>query len=169
MRGQMFGNLLNTIATQGGRVAKAAAPVVRSVAVPAAVTGGVLGLGALGKAGVDAVRGEKLAQGETLTSGSPGMASDADAINLLRQTSNITVDQARQLLPVIQQLRNAELERGMQATAQVGQIQGDLARQKYGYQLAGGAQTTGARMLEGLMGNANPYAQTGLGGVNLSL
>jgi len=169
MRGQMFGNLLNTIATQGGRVAKAAGPALKSAAVPAGIGLGVLGLGALGKAGVDAVRGEKLAQGETLTSGSPGMGSDADAINLLRQTSGITVDQARQLLPLVQQLRNAELERGMAATAQAGQIQGDLARQKYGYQLAGGAQTTGARMLEGLMGNANPYAQTALGGVSLSL
>ena len=168
MRGQMFGNLLNTIATQGGRVAKAAGPALKSAAVPAGIGLGVLGLGALGKAGVDAVRGEKLAQGETLTSGSPGMGSDADAINLLRQSSGITVDQARQLLPIVQQLRNAELERGMQATAQAGQIQG-FARQKYGYQLAGGAQTTGARMLEGLMGNANPYAQTALGGVSLSL
>ena len=58
MRGQMFGNLLNTIATQGGRVAKAAGPALKSAAVPAGIGLGVLGLGALGKAGVDAVRGE---------------------------------------------------------------------------------------------------------------
>lgn len=169
MRGQMFGNLLNTIATQGAKAGKALPGVLRSAALPALGLGIGAGTIALGKAGVDAVRGEKLGQGETLTSGSPGMGSDADAVNLLRQTSGITVEQARQLLPLVQQLRNAELERGMRATAQVGQIQGDLARQKYGYQLAGGAQTTGARMLEGLMGNANPYAQTGLGGVSLSL
>jgi hypothetical protein len=54
----------------------------------------------------------------------------------------------------------------MEATRQVGQIQGDLARQKYGFQLAGGAQQVGLGTLQSLMSNPNPYAQTGLSGVS---
>ena len=75
MRGQMFGNLLNTIATQGGRVAKAVGPTLKASAVPAGIGLGVLGLGALGRAGVDAVQGNRAAAGRTpLTGEEPGMS-----------------------------------------------------------------------------------------------
>ena len=165
-RGQMFGQLLGNLTNVG----KAALPIAKQAAVPLAVTGGVLGLGALGKAGVDAVRGEKVAQGETITSGSPGMGNDAAAVDLISKVAGITTQQARDMLPLINQLQDENLRRGMEATAQVGQIQGDLARQKYGFQLAGGAQQVGLGTLQALMSNPNPYAQTGLSGVsNLSL
>lgn len=165
----MFGNLLNTIATQGGRAAKAAGPVLSSVAVPAAVTGGLLGLGALGKAGVDAVQGNRVAAGRTPVTGEePGM-SQGNTLELLKQVTGLSTQQIKDLAPVLNQMQNENLRRGMEATRQVGQIQGSLARQKYGYQLAGGAQQIAGNALNTLVSNPNPYAQTGLSGVSLSL
>lgn len=170
MRGQMFGNLLNTIATQGGRVAKAAAPVVKSAAVPAALTGGaalgLLGIGKLGQAGVDLIQGDRRATGSTPIGGQePGM-SQGDSLEVLKQVTGLTTQQIKDLAPVLNQMQNENLRRGMEATRQVGQIQGSLARQKYGYQLAGGAQQLAGNALNTLVSNPNPYAQTGLSGVS---
>lgn len=169
MRGQMFGDVLNTIAAQGGRVAKAAGPYVKSAAGPLLVGGGLLGGLALGKAGIDAVQGNREAAGRTpLTGEEPGM-SQGDSLEVLKQVTGLSTQQIKDLAPILNQMQNENLRRGMEATRQVGQIQGSLARQKYGYQLAGGAQQIAGNALNTLVSNPNPYAQTGLSGVSLSL
>lgn len=164
--GQLFGQLLN----KSAQVGKAALPMAQKAAVPLAVAGGVAGLGALGKAGVDLVQGDRRATGSSpITGEGPGMSME-QINDLIRMTANLPPEQAAKLLPTIQALENSRLQNSMEATRQVGQIQGDLARQKYGFQLAGQAQQTGLGTLQALMQNPNPYAQTGLSGVsNLSL
>jgi len=168
--GQMFGNLLGQLTKQGSRLGKAAMPMVQRAAVPAAVLGVGGGLLALGKAGVDVVQGDRRATGSSPISGeSPGASMD-ELIDVIAKQANLSREQAEKLLPTIQALENSRLQNSMEATRQVGQIQGDLARQKYGFQLAGGAQQVGLGTLQSLMSNPNPYAQTGLSGVtSLSL
>jgi len=164
--GQMFGNLLGQVTKQGSRFGKAAMPMVQRAAVPAAVAGGLVGLGALGKVGLDVVQGDRRATGSSpITGEGPGMTMEQ--INeLYRMAGNLPAEQAAKILPTIQALENSRLQNSMEATRQVGQIQGDLARQKYGFQLAGGAQQVGLGTLQSLMSNPNPYAQTGLSGVS---
>lgn len=168
--GQMFGNLLGQVARQGSRFGKTAMPLVKSAAVPvattAAVAGGLAGLGALGKAGVDVIQGDRRATGSSpITGEGPGMTME-QIEELYRMAGNLAPEQAAKILPTIQALENSRLQNSMEATRQVGQIQGDLARQKYGFQLAGGAQQVGLGTLQSLMSNPNPYAQTGLSGVS---
>jgi len=164
--GQLFSNLLGQIAKQGSRFGQAALPMVQRAAVPAAVLGVGGGLLALGKAGVDVVQGDRRATGSSPISGeSPGASMD-ELIDVIAKQANLSREQAEKLLPTIQALENSRLQNSMEATRQVGQIQGDLARQKYGFELAGGAQQVGLGTLQALMSNPNPYAQTGLSGVS---
>jgi hypothetical protein len=164
--GQMFGNLLGQVARQGSRFGKTAMPLVKSAAVPAAALGVGAGLVGLGKAGVDVIQGDRRATGSSpLTGEDPGIS--IEQINqLYRMAGNLSAEQAAKILPTIQKLEESRLRNSMDATRQVGQIQGDLARQKYGFQLAGGAQQVGLGTLQSLMSNPNPYAQTGLSGVS---
>jgi len=164
--GQMFGNLLGQLSKQGSRFGKAAMPMVQRLAVPAALAGGAVGLVGLGKAGLDVVQGDRRATGSSpLTGEDPGISLE-QIKELIAMQANLTPQQAEKLLPTIQALENSRLRNSMEATRQVGQIQGDLARQKYGFQLAGGAQQVGLGTLQSLMSNPNPYAQTGLSGVS---
>ena len=89
-----------------------------------------------------------------------------ELIDVIAKQANLSREQAEKLLPTIQALEKSRLQNSMEATRQVGQIQGDLARQKYGFQLAGGAQQVGLGTLQSLMSSPNPYAQTGLSGVS---
>jgi len=159
--GQLFGQLLNKSVQAG----KAALPIAQKAAVPLAVAGGAAGLGLLGKAGVDAIQGDRRATGSSpITGEGPGMTNQ-EINDLIRMAANLPPEQAAKLLPTIQALENSRLQNSMEATRQVGQIQGDLARQKYGFGLAQSAQQTGLGTLQALMQNPNPYAQTGLSGV----
>ena len=168
--GQMFGNLLGQLSKQGSRFGKTAMPMVQRLAVPAALAGGAVGLVGLGKAGLDVVQGDRRATGSSpITGEGPGLTMD-QINDLYRMAGNLPAEQAAKILPTIQALEKSRLQNSMDATRQVGQIQGDLARQKYGFELAGGAQQVGLGTLQALMSNPNPYAQTGLSGVtSLSL
>lgn len=128
-----------------------------------------IGTGLLTKAALDAVRGEKLQQGETLLSGEPG-ADMAAVERLIQLNANLTPEMQKKMLPTIQALEKSRLENSLRSTAQLGQIQGSLGRQKYGFQLAGGAQQLGGQVLNTMMANPNPYAQNPLSNsVRLSL
>ena len=169
MRGQMFGNLLNTIATQGVKAGKALPGVLKGAAPTALGLGLGAGLVGLGKTAVDVVQGNRAAGGLTpLTGQEPGM-SQGDTLEFLKQQYGLSTQQIRDLAPVLNQMQDENLRRGMEATRQVGQIQGSLARQKYNYQLAGGAQQLAGNALNTLVSNPNPYAQTGLSGVSLTI
>ena len=115
---------------------------------------------------MDVIQGDRRATGSSpLTGEDPGIS--IEQINqLYRMAGNLSAEQAAKILPTIQKLEESRLRNSMDATRQVGQIQGDLARQKYGFQLAGGAQQVGLGTLQSLMQNPNPYAQTGLSGVS---
>lgn len=162
MRGQMFGNLLDTIATQGAKLPG----MLKSAALPALGIGAGIGLT---KLGVDAVQGDRRTTGSSTLGGQePGM-SQGNTLEFLKQTYGLSTQQIRDLAPILSQMQDENLGRVMEANRQVGQIQGSLARQKYGYQLAGGAQQIAGNALNTLVSNPNPYAQTGLSGVSLSL
>ena len=169
MRGQMFGNLLETIQKNAPGVMKNVGTGLRQAAVPAGIGLGVLGLGALGKAGVDLIQGDRLTSGSSRLGGQePGM-SQGNTLEFLKQQYGLSTQQIRDLAPILSQMQDENLGRVMEANRQVGQIQGSLARQKYNYQLAGGAQQLAGNALNTLVSNPNPYAQTGLSGVSLSL
>jgi hypothetical protein len=136
---------------------------------PIAIGGAAIGTGLLGKAAVDAVKKERQLEGKGLMSGSPGTTLD-EIIALSRNQAMLAPEVARQLSPVVNELENARLQRALQQNQQLGQITGALARQKYGFELAGGAQRVGLGALDRMMATPNPYAQSALAGMtSLSL
>jgi len=136
---------------------------------PIGIGAATIGTGLLAKAGLDAVKDERRLEGKGLMSGSPG-ATIEQINDMVRRNAMLAPEVARQLNPVINELENARLQRALQQNQQLGQITGALARQKYGFQLAGGAQQVGTNTLNTMMANPNPYAQSALAGMtNLSL
>lgn len=89
--------------------------------------------------------------------------SDSD-IKKIEELSRITgqsqVDIARQMLPITNEFRNAEVQRQMQLNQQTGQLTGALNRQLYTAQLAQGAQSEAGATTRTMMTAANPYAQS---------
>jgi len=124
-------------------------------------------LGGAAKAATQAVTGAQREAGR-----SPGLIpgtgtgigfSDADVARiaeLSRITGQSQVDIARQMMPIQNEFRNAEMQRQMQLNQQTGQITGALNRQMYTAQLAGGAQSEAGATVRTMMTAANPYAQS---------
>jgi len=81
-----------------------------------------------------------------------------DIAELSRITGQSQVDIARQMLPIQNEFRNAEMQRQAQLNQQTGQITGALNRQMYTAQLAGGAQSQAGETVRTMMTAANPYA-----------
>ena len=89
--------------------------------------------------------------------------SDSDVqriAELSRITGQSQVEIARQMLPITNEFRNAEMQRQMQLNQQTGQLTGALNRQLYTAQLAQGAQTEAGATTRTMMTAANPYAQS---------
>lgn len=138
-----------------------------------AVGGGVTGAVASGAAQaaqsvVGGAQQREMARGESPgVSGIPGVGakgvgfSDED-IAKIQQLSQITgrsqVDIAREMLPISNQYRDAEMQRQMQLNQQTGQITGGLNRQLYMAQLAQGAQAQAGATTREMLTAANPYA-----------
>lgn len=79
---------------------------------------------------------------------------------LLRLTGvNIPVEQAQAMMPIANQMKNADMQRQMQLNQQLGQLTGALNRQQYAFQLAGGAQSQAGENLRTMM-TSNPYASS---------
>lgn len=72
---------------------------------------------------------------------------------------NIPVEQAQAMLPIANQMKNADVQRQMQLNQQLGQLTGALNRQQYAFQLAGGAQSQAGENLRTMM-TSNPYASS---------
>ena len=133
---------------------------------------GLVGTGLLAKGAIDAVGKQKQLEGKTLLGQSP--AGDLDTIEAIKELQRsgamLTPEIAQALVKPTNELENARLQRALQQNQQLGQITGALARQKYGFQLAGGAQQLGGNVLNTMMANPNPYANSAMGNmVNLSL
>ena len=76
---------------------------------------------------------------------------------------NIPVEQAQAMLPIANQMKNADVQRQMQLNQQLGQLTGALNRQQYAFQLAGGAQAQAGENLRTMM-TSNPYASSAFRG-----
>lgn len=94
--------------------------------------------------------------------GGKGIGYSADDIAKIEQLSKITgrsqVDIAREMLPISNQYRDAEMQRQMQLNQQTGQLTGALNRQLYTAQLAQGAQSQAGETTRTMLTAANPYA-----------
>lgn len=96
--------------------------------------------------------------------GGKGIGYSADDIAKIEQLSKITgrsqVDIAREMLPISNQYRDAEMQRQMQLNQQTGQLTGALNRQLYTAQLAQGAQSQAGETTRTMLTAANPYASS---------
>lgn len=85
-------------------------------------------------------------------------AEQRQLVELMRLSGvQIPTEQARAMLPLINQMKDSDVQRQMQLNQQLGQLTGALNRQQYAFQLAGGAQAQAGETLRSL-GTSNPYA-----------
>jgi len=143
------------------------APLGPVASIAGAALGGPLLKGVAGLAGqaAQAATGAQREAGQSpglIPGTSSGIGFSDSDIKRIEQLSKITgqsqVDIARQMLPVSNQYRDAEMQRQMQLNQQTGQITGALNRQMYMAQLAGGAQAQAGETTRTMMTAANPYA-----------
>jgi len=172
---QLVGGIARGLEEKGGAKGKLLGGAVR-------LAGGLLG-GGIGGGVASALGGGVARAAEAVTGGAartemargqspsviPGVGSTGigftnDDIAKIEQLSKITgrsqVDIAREMLPIQNEQRNAELQRTMQLAQQTGQITGALNRQTYMAQLAGGAQQQAGDTVRTMLTAANPYAQS---------
>lgn len=140
-------------------------------AIGGGVTGAVAGGAAQAAQGLlGGAQQREMARGESPgVTGIPGVDSKAigfsdSDIAKIEQLSKITgrsqVDIAREMLPISNQYRDAEMQRQMQLNQQTGQITGGLNRQLYTAQLAQGAQAQAGATTREMLTAANPYASS---------
>lgn len=153
--------------------AKLAAPLIGG-ATQAALGAGAAGLTGLiaslpGKA-AEAITGQSqrereagqtpgLIPGQSQGVGLSNLTAEQKQIAELMRLSgvNIPVEQAAAMMPIANQMKNADMQRQMQLNQQLGQLTGALNRQQYAFQLAGGAQSQAGENLRTMM-TSNPYA-----------
>ena len=112
---------------------------------------------------VNAVTGSRREEGKSGLTGQGVGFSDKD-LAMIEQLANSTgrnkVEIAREMLPIDNQYRNAELQRSMQQAQQNAQLRGALDRQLYLAQLTQGAQAEAGSTVRSILGSRNPYAET---------
>lgn len=136
--------------------------------VAGAVGSGLSGAAQAATGALGGAQQREMARGESPgVTGIPGMGSKGvgfsdEDIAKIQQLSQITgrsqVDIAREMLPISNQFRDAEMQRQMQLNQQTGQITGALNRQLYTAQLAQGAQAQAGATTRDMLTAANPYA-----------
>jgi hypothetical protein len=155
--------------------AKLAAPLVGLAAGTAgALGGGMIGRAAegvvqnIGQTGsnlISALTGQRKEEGKSgIIGGGPGLSNltgeQKQIAELLRLAGvNIPVEQATALMPIANQMKDADMQRQMQLNQQLGQLTGALNRQQYAFQLAGGAQAQAGENLRTMI-TSNPYASS---------
>lgn len=110
---------------------------------------------------VNAVTGSRREEGKSGLTGQGVGFSDKDLAmidQLARSTGRNKVEIAREMLPIDNQYRNAELQRSMQQAQQNAQLRGALDRQLYLAQLTQGAQAEAGSTVRSILGSSNPYA-----------
>lgn len=155
--------------------AKLAAPLVGLAAgTVGALGGGMVGRAAEGVAQaagqtgsnlIAAVTGQRKEEGKSgIAGGGVGLSNltgeQKQIAELMRLAGvNIPVEQAQAMLPIANQMKDADMQRQMQLNQQLGQLTGALNRQQYAFQLAGGAQAQAGENLRTMM-TSNPYASS---------
>jgi len=158
--------------------AKLAAPLVGAgvglaTGLAGAVGGGMVGRAAEGVAQaagqtgsnlISAITGQRKEEGKSgITGGGVGLSNltgeQKQIAELMRLAGGITVEQAQAMLPIANQMKDADMQRQMQLNQQLGQLTGALNRQQYAFQLAGGAQSQAGENLRTMM-TSNPYASS---------
>ena len=157
-----------------GKIASAGIRAVGGL-IGGAVGGGVAGQAAQAVGNLaSAVTGQQREAGQTpglIPGTSPGgvglsnlTGEKREMAELLRLAGvNIPVEQAQAMLPIANQMKNADVQRQMQLNQQLGQLTGALNRQQYAFQLAGGAQAQAGENLRTMM-TSNPYASSAFRG-----
>jgi len=153
---------------KGGTRGKLAGALVRAGGglVGGGVGGGIAGGVANAATGaVQAITGQRKEEGKSgLTGGGVGLSNlsgeQRQLVELMRTAGvNIPVAQAQAMLPIANQMKDADMQRQMQLNQQLGQLTGALNRQQYAFQLAGGAQAQAGENLRTMM-TSNPYASS---------
>jgi hypothetical protein len=144
--GVIGSNLVGGIASgleKGGTRGKLASALVRAGGglLGGGIGGGIAGGVANAATGaIQALTGQRKEEGKSgLTGGTPGLDSmssgeQAKLINLMREAGiNIPVAQAQAMLPIANQMKDADMQRQMQLNQQLGQLTGALNRQQYAF------------------------------------
>ena len=145
----------------GGALVRAAGGLIGG-----GVGGGIAGGVANAATGaVQAITGQRKEEGKSgLTGGGVGLSNlsgeQRQLVELMRTAGvKIPVEQAQAMLPIANQMKDADMQRQMQLNQQLGQLTGALNRQQYAFQLAGGAQAQAGENLRTMM-TSNPYASS---------
>jgi hypothetical protein len=153
---------------KGGTRGKLAGALVRAGGglIGGGVGGGIAGGVANAATGaVQAITGQRKEEGKSgLTGGGVGLSNltgeQRQIAELMRMAGvNIPVEQAQAMMPIANQMKDADMQRQMQLNQQLGQLTGALNRQQYAFQLAGGAQAQAGENLRTMM-TSNPYASS---------
>lgn len=166
------GGIASGLEAAGGTRGKLAGAAVRAAG---GLIGGGIGGGVAGQAAQAAgagiqnvanlISGQRKEEGKSgLTGGGVGLSNlsgeQRQIAELMRLAGvNIPVEQAQAMLPIANQMKDADMQRQMQLNQQLGQLTGALNRQQYAFQLAGGAQAQAGENLRTMM-TSNPYASS---------
>ena len=133
-----------------------------------AVTGGVAsaaagGLGGAAEKAKDLLLDLQRESGKSAGGTGVGEYSPAElaqAKELIRLAGlDIPVEQTKALMPLVNQMKDRDMQRTMQLNQQLGQLTGALNRQQYTAQMALGAQSEAGANLRTMM-TSNPYASS---------
>lgn len=153
--------------------AKIAAPLIGGATQALAGTLASAGVGAgigAAKAAIGNIPGAQREAGQTpgaipgTSAGGVGLSNltgeQRQIAELMRLSGvNIPVEQTQAMMPIANEMKNADVQRQMQLNQQLGQLTGALNRQQYAFQLAGGAQSQAGENLRTMM-TSNPYASS---------
>lgn len=170
--GILGSNLVGGIASgleKGGAKGKLAGAAVRLAGgllgggigggVTSAVAGGV---GRAAEGITNAVSRGQMARGESpgVIPGVGGKGIEGLGMEDIERLIQIQAQNTQALMPMYNQMRNADMNRQMQLNQQLGQLTGAINQQKYMAQLAGGAQSEAGATTRSILTAANPYAES---------
>jgi len=151
---------------QGAMNVATANPLLTGLGLAATTAG-------LTAAALPALQRQRMSEGKSgVTGGGIGpSAEDLKALEQLQRSGMLsTIEGMRQGLPIYNEKANQDLQRTMQLAQQTGQITGALARQKYMYGMAAGAQGEAGQNFRAMVASQNPYGAQAFGSnVNLSV
>lgn len=143
-----------------------------AVRLAGGLLGGSIGGGVAGAVGGGAARAAEavtggVARGQMARGESPGVIPGVGGKGIeglgmedVERLIQIQAQNTQALMPMYNQMRNADMNRQMQLNQQLGQLTGALNQQRYMAQLAGGAQSEAGATTRSILTAANPYAES---------